>query len=348
MAKNAVEDWSTTASANTDIGGINVDEGCPAPNLNNAVREVMAQIAALKPLGAGYAQTFGDPDRLQARDNIAALARDGSDIGGNAPDFRENLGLTAKVQTFTSGGHTAVAADRNNVLIFTTNAQTLALTAAATLGSDWFIDVVAYDAAVTIDPNSTETVDGAATLVVPAGRSCRIWCDGTGFRTNLIGGLNLVSPVATTSGTEVGFTGIPAWVRRITIKIAGMSTNGTSPPIIQLGDSGGYETSGYLGSNIALASGVTAVNNFTTGFGIGVNTSNWGAATTVHGAVALDLLDPANNTWVASGNLGSSNNASAYTVTGSKSLSAVLDRVRITMSNGSDTFDAGLVGLSYE
>lgn len=45
MAKNAVGDWDTTASNNSDIGGINIAEGCAAANVNNAIREMMAQIA---------------------------------------------------------------------------------------------------------------------------------------------------------------------------------------------------------------------------------------------------------------------------------------------------------------
>lgn len=53
MAKNTVGEWDTTASANTDIGGINIAEGCAAANINNAIRELMAQVAALDPVGNG-------------------------------------------------------------------------------------------------------------------------------------------------------------------------------------------------------------------------------------------------------------------------------------------------------
>lgn len=45
MPKSAVADWSTTAANNTDIGGINIAENCPAAGMNNALRENMAQIA---------------------------------------------------------------------------------------------------------------------------------------------------------------------------------------------------------------------------------------------------------------------------------------------------------------
>jgi hypothetical protein len=41
----AVTDWSTTASSNTTVGGINIAENCSPANMNNAVREMMAQIA---------------------------------------------------------------------------------------------------------------------------------------------------------------------------------------------------------------------------------------------------------------------------------------------------------------
>lgn len=45
MPKSAVPDWSTTAASNTDVGGVNIAENCPAAGINNALREIMAQIA---------------------------------------------------------------------------------------------------------------------------------------------------------------------------------------------------------------------------------------------------------------------------------------------------------------
>ena len=46
MAKNAVADWDVAPSNNTDIAGINIAEGCPAAGINDAIRTVMAQVAA--------------------------------------------------------------------------------------------------------------------------------------------------------------------------------------------------------------------------------------------------------------------------------------------------------------
>lgn len=46
MAKNSVDDWSATAASNTDVGGINIQGSAPVSNFDNALREIMAQIAA--------------------------------------------------------------------------------------------------------------------------------------------------------------------------------------------------------------------------------------------------------------------------------------------------------------
>lgn len=54
MAKNKVSEYSATAANNTDIGGINIAEGCAPSGINNAIRELMAQ---LKDMQAG---TDGD------------------------------------------------------------------------------------------------------------------------------------------------------------------------------------------------------------------------------------------------------------------------------------------------
>jgi len=46
MAKSAVTDWDVTPANNSDIAGINIAEGCPASGINDALRTMMAQVAA--------------------------------------------------------------------------------------------------------------------------------------------------------------------------------------------------------------------------------------------------------------------------------------------------------------
>ena len=156
--------------------------------------------------------------------------------------------------------------------------------------------------------------------------------------------IQLGTPVTLTNQTAVDFTSIPSWVKRITVMFSGVSTNGTSLPIIQLGDSGGIEATGYLGSASLISTGVTSANN-NTGFLV---VQSIAAATVFHGSVTLYRLNDASTDWVASGVVGNSNAAATQTSAGSKTLSAALDRIRLTMVNGTDQFDAGTVNISYE
>lgn len=155
----------------------------------------------------------------------------------------------------------------------------------------------------------------------------------------------LGTPVATTSGTSVDYTSIPSWTKRITINFSGVSVNGTSNLLVQIGDSGGIETSGYLGASSSCVNAAAIVGtNFTTGYGI----SQTGAANVVHGTMTLTLLNSSTNNWAASHNLGYSNVAGVLVGGGAKALSATLDRLRITTVNGTDAFDAGEVNVTWE
>lgn len=156
-------------------------------------------------------------------------------------------------------------------------------------------------------------------------------------------GIQRGTAVASTSGTSIDFTGIPSWVKRITVMFNAVSTNGSSIVQIQIGSSGGIETTGYSGASSNLSSGVSS-GSYTAGFGIramdaaGYSTSG-----------AIQITNISNNTWVAFGVVG---NPSSVVLTGTtggtKTLSGTLDRVRITTVNGTDTFDAGSINILYE
>lgn len=146
---------------------------------------------------------------------------------------------------------------------------------------------------------------------------------------------------ATTSGTSKDFTSIPSWVKRITVMFNGVSSNGTNSPIIQLGDSGGIEATGYS----ATASDSGGRLSETTGFPVARGV---GASDQMTGVLQLSLLDAATNTWVAMGNSTRTGSANTYFLSGSKALSATLDRIRVTTIGGTDAFDAGSVNILYE
>ena len=155
--------------------------------------------------------------------------------------------------------------------------------------------------------------------------------------------ISRATAVTSTSGTSIDFTGIPSWVKRITLMFNGVSTTGTSNINIQLGTGGTPETSGYLGTTARYANGNTTSvgSNDTTGF-------------TMDGIEAADVMygtwvftNITSNTWICSATV----NKKATTmvvITGSKALSGVLNMLRITTASGTPTFDAGTINIMYE
>jgi hypothetical protein len=146
--------------------------------------------------------------------------------------------------------------------------------------------------------------------------------------------------VATTSGTSIDFTGIPSYVKRVTVMFNGVSTNSTSQLLVRLGTSSGVETTGYQSA----ASNNIDVVTSTVGI-VFCDGSVTAAAGLYTGALTFNLMST--NMWVADGS-GIRNGTNSGSIAGSKTLSGTLDRVRITTENGTDTFDAGSVNILYE
>jgi hypothetical protein len=156
------------------------------------------------------------------------------------------------------------------------------------------------------------------------------------------GKMVLGTAVATTSGTSIDFTGIPSWVKRVTIMFNGISTNGSSNYLVQVG-SGSVTTSGYLSSSAYIgASNTTGAANYTNGFGLMLGSS----ANISHGHMVITLVS--SNTYTSSHAVGLSSSTYSLVGAGSVTLSGVLDRIRITTANGTDTFDAGSINIMYE
>lgn len=160
------------------------------------------------------------------------------------------------------------------------------------------------------------------------------------------GALIAGTAVASTSGTSIDFTSIPSWVKRITVMFNGVSTSGTSTTLIQLGDSGGVETTSYTSTGGQIYNTAAATTAYTTGFGF----SNANAGIVASGSISITNIS--GNIWVCSGVVGSAVAGAATQIvmyiTGTKELSATLDRIRITTVNGTDTFDAGSINILYE
>lgn len=165
---------------------------------------------------------------------------------------------------------------------------------------------------------------------------------GTDYLTSSSGGSITLGTAQTASGTAVDFTGIPSWVKRITVMFNGVSTNATIRQLIQIG-SGSIQTTGYSsGSRETTTTGVSAISN--AGFII----ESISSVNLLFGHMMLTLISP--NTYVSSHcfYFNQTGNAFAIVGGGAVSLSGILDRIRITTVNGTDTFDAGTINISYE
>lgn len=155
------------------------------------------------------------------------------------------------------------------------------------------------------------------------------------------GGITAGTVQATTSGTAFDFTSLPAGLKRITVLFRGVSLSGTDGLLVQIGDSGGIQTTGYISSGGQIVSGASGdMANSTSGFIINVG----GDARIFSGSMTIERID--GNTWVSS-HAGKSETTRANAGGGDKALSAELDRLRITRT-GTNTFDAGSVNIFYE
>jgi hypothetical protein len=147
---------------------------------------------------------------------------------------------------------------------------------------------------------------------------------------------------ATTSGTYKDFT-IPAGVNRIALLFVGFSTNGTNVPLIQLGDSGGVENTGYTGAATIVTAGATAAAAHSGGFYLA---SSWSASAALSGAIFLEHYG--GHYWMISGTLSRDDVAATHSVGGWKSLTTEITTIRFTSVGASDTLDAGAVNVSYQ
>ena len=121
---------------------------------------------------------------------VNSLAGEGLTLAGptaNLVTLKPAMRYVSKTATYT-----VVAADRGYTIEANTNAFTLNLTAAATLGDGfWFIakNNNAFGVnALTIDPNAAETIDGVVTSTDYPGAERLVYSDGANWRSHLIQG----------------------------------------------------------------------------------------------------------------------------------------------------------------
>jgi hypothetical protein len=196
--------------------------------------------------------------------------------------------------------------------------------------------------------NASQNTTLAGTLSAGAITSSGLVTGATGALYPLVSGTSQTAPF-TAPNTYADFTGIPSWARRVTVMLAGVTTTGTSPIIIQIG-AGSFATTLYSGTagGVGNSGNVMTVTSYTNGFGMAGAMSS--ADQKYNGNLLICLVDSATGLWAASGStsLAPGSFTGVQTCGGSRTLSGTLDRVRITTSGGTATFTAGTVNLLWE
>jgi len=122
MPKTKISEYSVTNSSNTDIEGINIDEGCAPSGINNAIRELMVHLKEFQTGASGDAFTFAGGVLISGTANT---------ITGNVLMSGTNTITGSTTATFAAGavGTPSIAAHGDtNTGIFFPAADTIAFT----------------------------------------------------------------------------------------------------------------------------------------------------------------------------------------------------------------------------
>ncbi|WP_162651544.1 hypothetical protein [Lentilitoribacter sp. Alg239-R112] len=347
MSKDKISDYDTTAANNTDVGGTDIQGSAAVRNMDNGLRTIMSHLANLNTgvsfihdtfkiadadaetkiakfdagsITAGQTRTYTFPDK----DGTFAMAADVPEISNIALIDSSDDGSKNTALNIPSGTTAQEPTTPNGVQIRYDT----------TLNELRFFNGSAYEAIGAVLDEDDFASDSATKA--PSQQSTKVYADGLKIQ--------LGTAVASTSGTAIDFTSIPASVRKITVNFEGVSMNAAAFYQIQLGDSGGFETTGY--SSVAcLFIPSSLITSSTTGL---VITRNATASAVHSGTLTLDLLDASSNKWVMSSMLADTATNYLHIGSGSKGLSGELDRVRITTTTGTPTFDLGNINISWE
>lgn len=157
------------------------------------------------------------------------------------------------------------------------------------------------------------------------------------------GGPTFGAPINTTSGTAIDITGIASTARQIIISFDNVNNSASDNFLLQIGDSGGIETTGANGVYCAIAGGAVTTPNFYGSAIVAVDRNG----TAVSGNIILSLVDTATNSWSGTAVMAAGSSRISVS-TGNKALSSTLDRIRLTTVGGTGTFSNGIINIQYQ
>jgi hypothetical protein len=278
--------------------------------------------------GAAGAVVFsgGDPggnNSFMVLASKSATPADGEDLGIISFNDSAHIYNNALIRATRDGGTWTATTSKPTRLTFSTTASGFASPT----------ERLRITSTGAISPGSSGTNTGTTgqVLISQGSSSSPTW------------GSSIVSgtAVASTSGTSIDFTGIPSWVKRVTVMFNGVSTNGASNFLVQLGTSGGIVSTGYTSTSVATNNAGGGTTSSTAGYVM----RSIGAAGALIGH--MTITNVSGNTWVSSHVADTQASGVVEFGGGTIALAAVLTTVRIT-SVTPDTFDAGSINILYE
>jgi hypothetical protein len=286
-------------------------------------------------------------------------------------------GSSALTISDKTGAYTVVAGDLGTIINCTSGTFTVALDAAATLGSGfncwiWNTSTTSTDA-ITIDPSGAETIDGLTTLILRRGEGTQIVCDGTNWQTGdkktmrgyaeNVPPLNsrasaagtesvAIGPFASTAGSRsiaFGYNANASVIRATAIG-AGAFVSGTYSTALGL-NSGGSGSQAVTGSGAMALGGSYASGSNSFATAVANNTSSYGAK----GANSVAIGELANVTAAeanALGRLCSATGSSGATAIGAAAAASgsgaiCIGNSNIASGNFSHSYGTDIQSLQY-
>ena len=169
MAKTKISEWSTTPSSNTDIDGINIAEGCAPSGINDAIRDLMAQVRSWQSGASGDTLPVASGGTGSTTASAARTALSAASSGANS-DITSITGLTTALSPAQGGTGLTAVGTSGNVLtsngtawVSSTPAAGVSLSAANTwTGTQTFNGSTSTFGTVLLDSAETVNVVGSA------------------------------------------------------------------------------------------------------------------------------------------------------------------------------------------
>jgi hypothetical protein len=205
MSKDKISDYSSTANSNTDIAGINIDEGCAPSGINDAIRTLMAQLKTwqsggqdvyIHPAGTASAPSITANGDTNTGIFFPAADTVGISTGGTERarvDSSGNLGLgvtpsawdtltTLQVKNASFSGYSNNSYVSSNAYYGTSNWRYIASAAAARYEQgagkhEWYVagsgtagNAITFTQAMTLDASGNLMVGGTTPTNASSGR----------------------------------------------------------------------------------------------------------------------------------------------------------------------------------